>query len=230
MLKLSLATSVIGLSTQINLLGIAAEEFFSDAIDYPRSPPVLGWRESIPTYVMQAKAIIAELNPPTQAPANKESGECGRNDIQRFNDFYPAGDENHDTYELRIKEQLHVFNPAYPAQKIWGYDGIHSGPTFHARYGRTVSSRLYNELPQNHVGFSTPEVSMHLHNLHTSSESDGFPGDYFSPNKARLTLTNPGLHKDHCYPNVYAGYDKSRETDPNAIGDPREAPDTMTIR
>ena len=98
LLKLSLATSVIGLSTQINPLGIAAEEFFSDAIDYPRSPPVLGWRESIPTYVMQAKATIAELNPPTEAPANKESGECGRNDIQRFNDFYPAGDDNHDTY------------------------------------------------------------------------------------------------------------------------------------
>ena len=98
MLKLSLATSVIGLSTQINPLAVAAEEPLLDAIDYPPSPPVLAWRESIPAYVMQAKATIAELNPPMQAPTNKDSGECGRNDIQRFNDFYPAGDDNHDTY------------------------------------------------------------------------------------------------------------------------------------
>ena len=111
--------------------------------------------------------------------------------------------------------------------KIWGYDVLYPGPAFHARYGRRVITRLNNELPQDHVGYGTPEVSMHLHNLHTPSESDGFPGDYFSPNKAGPTLTSPGLYKDHCYPNVYAGYYKSRETDPNAIGDPREALGTL---
>ena len=227
LLKFSLATSAVGLSTQINPLAFAADVPLPAPTEYPPSPPVLAWKESIPAYVSQPKSTIAELNPPTQVNSNIESGECGRNAIQRFDDFYPVGDDNHDTYELRVKEQLHVFNPAYPAQNIWGFDGVYPGPTFHARYGRTVITRLYNELPQNHVGYGSPEVSMHLHNLHTPSESDGFPGDYFSPNKAGPTLTNPGLYKDHCYPNVYAGYDKSRETDPNAIGDPREALGTL---
>ena len=61
----------------------------------------------------------------------------------------------------------------------------------------------------------------------TPQVSDGLLGDYFSPNKARPSLTSPGFYKDHCNPNVYAGYYKSRETDPNAIGDPREGLGTL---
>ena len=229
LLKFSLAAGTLALTTQKDTMakGGAEDETLPTALIYPPSPPVVSWKESIPAYVYQAKAPIAELTPPTQAVSNNELGECGRNPIQRFDDFYPVGDDNHDTYELHVKQQLHVFNPAYPAQNIWGFDGLYPGPTFHAHYGRTVITRLYNELPQNHVGFGSPEVSMHLHNLHTPSESDGFPGDYFSPNKAGPTLSSPGVYKDHCYPNVYAGYDESRESDPNAIGDPREALGTL---
>ena len=227
-LKFSLATSAVGLATQMNSLSLAADEPLPAPIVYPSSPPVLAWQESIPAYVIQPKkTLVGELNPLTQKSANIEAGECGRKPIQHFDAFYPPGDNNHDTYELHVKEQKHVFNPAYPAQNIWGYDGLYPGPTFHARYGRTVITRVFNELPQDHVGYGTPEISMHLHNLHTPSESDGFPGDYFSPNKAGPTLSSPGLYKDHCYPNVYAGYDKSRESDPNAIGDPCEALGTL---
>ncbi len=77
-------------------------------------------------------------------------------------------------------------------------------------------------LPQNHVGFGTPEISTHLHNLHTPSESDGFPGDYYSATKAGPTLAAPGQFKDHFYPNVYAGLDTY-----GGIGDPREALGTL---
>lgn len=116
-----------------------------------------------------------------------------------------------------------MFNPAYPAQSIWGYDGVYPGLTFYARYGRTVITRLFNELSQDHVGYGSPELSMHFHNLHTPSESDGFTGGYISQFKAGPTLSGYGLYKDHCYPNVYADYEKSCETDLNATGDPREA-------
>ena len=233
--KLAAAGSVASLITlkQNDALGI---EVLPPSIDYPPSPPVLSWVESIPAYVYQPKEqLVGELNPAPQAIANRAtdnsgSGECGRDKIQRFEEFYPVNDNNHDTYELHVTEQEHVFNPAYPAQKIWGYDGMYPGPTIHARYGRTVITRLFNELPspQDHVGHGSPEISMHLHNLHTPSESDGFSGDYFSKFKAGPTLAGPGLYKDHCYPNVYAGYDKSRETpNSNAIGDPREALGTL---
>ena len=120
-----------------------------------------------------------------------------------------------------------MFHPDYPAQRIWGFEGNTAdgpvlNPTIFARYGRPVICRLFNELPVDHVGFGTPEVSMHLHNLHAPSESDGFPGDYFSPTKAGPTLGGPGSFKDHFYPNVYAGLDEY-----GGIGDPRQALGTL---
>ena len=225
--KLAMAGGVASLIAKKETAAKGVEDTLPAALVYPPSPPVLAWQESIPEYTYRPKAPVSALYPPPQETSNIASGECGRNPIQRWSDFYNETLENHDLYELRIKEQPHVFNPAYPVQNIWGYDGVYPGPTFHARYGRTVVTRLYNELPQNHIGFGSPEVSMHLHNLHTPSESDGFPGDYFSPVKAGPTLSNPGLYKDHCYPNVYAGYDQSRISNPNAIGDPREALGTL---
>ncbi len=87
-----------------------------------------------------------------------------------------------------------------------------------ARYGRPIIARLHNQLPQNHVGFGSPEISTHLHNAHNPSESDGFPGDFYSPLKAGPNLTGPGRWRDHFWPNVYAGLDQY-----GGIGDPREA-------
>jgi FtsP/CotA-like multicopper oxidase with cupredoxin domain len=120
-----------------------------------------------------------------------------------------------------------VFHPDYPAQRAWGFEGNTAegpmlNPTIFARYGRPVICRLFNELPQDHVGFGTPEVSMHLHNLHSPSESDGFPGDYFSASKAGPTMGAPGSFKDHFYPNVYAGLEEFGD-----IGDPRQALGTL---
>ncbi|NJM90933.1 MAG: multicopper oxidase domain-containing protein [Myxococcales bacterium] len=80
--------------------------------------------------------------------------------------------------------------------------------------------RNFNELPQNHVGYGSPQVSTHLHNGHTPSESDGFPCDFFP-----LTQGGTDLFYDHHYPNVLAGF-----TDPAYAatnGDPREAMSTL---
>ena len=73
-------------------------------------------------------------------------------------------------------------------------------------------------MPQDHTGFGSPEISTHLHNMHTPSESDGFAGDFYSATQAGPTLTAPGSFNDHFYPNVYAGLDEF-----GGIGDPREA-------
>lgn len=225
LIKLGLGLGVVASVSQQT--SKAADEVLPPPLIIPPSPPVLAWQEQIPEYCYRAKTTVENFYPPTQAAANIEGGECGRDPIQRFDDFYPVGDENHDYYELRVSEQPHSFNPAYPIQSIWGYDGLFPGPTIHARYGRPVMLRLYNELPEDHVGFGSPEISMHLHNMHTSSESDGFPGDYWSNSVVGPTMSAPGSFKDHCYYNVYAGFDKSRETDPSSIGDPREALGTL---
>jgi FtsP/CotA-like multicopper oxidase with cupredoxin domain len=71
--------------------------------------------------------------------------------------------------------------------------------------------RNFNDLPPaaQNGGFGMPEVSTHLHNAHTPSESDGFPVDFFKP----------GQFYDHHYPNVLAGFGSTNQ--PN--GDMNEA-------
>ena len=122
-----------------------------------------------------------------------------------------------------------VFNPAYPAQPIWGFtgatlDATTPGPTLFARYGCPIICRIHNQLPYEHVGFGTPEITSHLHNLHTPSESDGFPGDFYGPHPDQQgpTLSAPGEFLDHFYPNILAGYDEF-----GGMGDPREALGTL---
>ncbi|MCJ7799777.1 MAG: multicopper oxidase domain-containing protein [Polaromonas sp.] len=92
-----------------------------------------------------------------------------------------------------------------------------------ARYGEPAIVRIYNNLPSNSVGFGSPEISTHLHNLHCSSESDGFPGDYYSATNFGPNLTGAGGYKDHLYPHCFAGYDQLTATN----GDPREALGTL---
>ncbi|MGH8433074.1 MAG: multicopper oxidase family protein [Pseudomonas sp.] len=194
---------------------------------FPPSPPTIPWQQELPTAITPLRAVAA-LSPAPTVAANTAGGEAGRAPHQRYAELTGVLGAPL-LYELKAKERPDwVFNPAYPPQPIWGYEGntpgaTSPGPTFFARYGRPFLCRIHNQLPQKHVGFGTPEISTHLHNLHAPSESDGFPGDYYSANKAGPTLTAPGRFKDHFYPNIYAGYDQLQ----NHIGDPREALGTL---
>jgi len=76
-----------------------------------------------------------------------------------------------------------------------------------------VLVRIENALPRDHVGFGSPEISTHLHNGHTPSESDGFPSDYYSETKFGSTLTRPGKYKDHHYPNHFSNLLKFSDSD-----------------
>jgi FtsP/CotA-like multicopper oxidase with cupredoxin domain len=100
-------------------------------------------------------------------------------------------------YTVHQVEALHQFHPDLPPSVIWGYDGLHPGPTFHARYGQPALVRFFNDLPANHVGFGIPQTTTHLHNSHSASESDGNPADFF----------DSGLFKDNLYQNFPAGDD-----------------------
>ena len=67
--------------------------------------------------------------------------------------------------------------------------------------------RYKNKLPSVKTAqdFGIAEMTTHLHNGHTPSESDGNPVNYFNsindPN-----AVNPQGFKDQHYPNVYAGF------------------------
>lgn len=61
--------------------------------------------------------------------------------------------------------------------------------------------RRENHLPDvdfANAAFALPSLTIHLHNAHTASESDGIPQDFF----------NPGEFWDHHYANFPAGFDK----------------------
>lgn len=196
----------------------------------PPSPPTTPWVEELP---LQDTPVtpLSMLSPAPTLMANGGGGECGRAEHQRYGELCGSmGRTGKDAvlHQLIVKEnpswRFNGDNPYYPPQPIWGYQGTNTphavtpGPTIHARYGEPVICRIYNQLPQTHTGFGSPEITTHLHNLHTPSESDGFTGDYYSPVKAGPTLTGPGAFRDHFYPNLYAGFDEL-----GGLGDPREA-------
>ena len=183
----------------------------------PPSPATTPFVVPLPVYL--PKQPVTALDPVPQGPT-PAPGECGRPPHQRWADFFPTTQK---FYEMHVKENKHSFHPQLPTQKVWGYDGLLPGPTFEARYGEPIVVRIYNDLPANSIGFGSPEISTHLHNLHDGSESDGFTGDYYSRTKFGPTMTGPGAYKDHHYVNCYAGYDGFHGTD----GDQREALGTL---
>ncbi|MGU5718050.1 hypothetical protein [Aeromonas taiwanensis] len=106
-----------------------------------------------------------------------------------------------------------TYNEAYPKQRHWGYQAdpdvaklnqydllkykIMPSVVVAAKYGQPIICRIHNNLPLDHDGFGTPEISTHLHNLHTASESDGYPGDYYSEEIAGPTLSyGPGVYRE----------------------------------
>lgn len=192
----------------------------------PPSPPTTPWVEELPTQITPLAPVV--LDPAPTIAANIAGGEIGRAPHQRFAELTAPGVAGTPLqYQLIAKQNpswlFNGNNPNYPAQPIWGYEGntpgaTTPGPTIFARYGQSVICRIRNELPQNHTGFGSPEISTHLHNMHTPSESDGFAGDYYSRSLAGPTLTAPGDFNDHFYPNIYAGFDEF-----GGIGDSREA-------
>src|SRR5690606_13380981 len=103
---------------------------------------------------------------------------------------------------------LHRFHRDLKPTYLWTFNGRYPGQTFLGHYGIPSLVRFRNNLPVDHDNVpGTPEITIHLHNGHTPSESDGFAGDFFGS----------GLWKDNHYPNVYAGVDQF-----GGIGDPRQ--------
>lgn len=156
-------------------------------------------------------AIDHPLSPaPTEAP-NILGGEANRDSHQRWAQFTPA----HITSELEARPSTHRFHSDFGESYIWGFNGVLPGPMILSRYGQSTIIRFRNSLPPNGDNtFGVPEITIHLHNGHHGSESDGFAGDFFLS----------GKFKDNLYPNVYAGIEAFPAPNPggNGVGDARE--------
>ena len=102
---------------------------------------------------------------------------------------------------------LHTFHSDFSPTYIWGFNGQYPAPTLFGKYGKSGIVRFRNNLPLTTTTFGRNEITIHLHNGHHGSESDGFAGDFFGT----------GFWKDNLYPNCYAGLDAF-----GGNGDPRE--------
>ena len=181
--------------------GTVAEPVLCAPTPVPQSPPHTPFVDDLP---VPSPAIPQFLSPTPTQNANIAGGEAARDPHQRWAEFIPAV-----TYQLTAKAGTHQFHRDYLPTYIWGFDGKYPGATILNAYGVPSLVRFKNSLPATTSSFGTPKTTIHLHNGHTPSESDGFAGDFF----------DTGLFKDNHYPNAYAGIDAFGGF---PKGDPRE--------
>lgn len=133
--------------------------------------------------------------PPVAQPVKSLSPPPDPNAHQLYDQHPPVN-----LYEVHIVESTHQFHPDLPPSKVWGFNGEPMGETYIARYGEPFLVRFYNDLNPagDGTGFGKPETVVHLHNAHTASESDGFPGDFFPG----------GFFRDNHYTMFLAGQDE----------------------
>jgi FtsP/CotA-like multicopper oxidase with cupredoxin domain len=186
--------------------GTVAEPVLCAATPVPQSPPHTPFVDDLP---IPSPAIPQFLSPAPTKAANIAGGEAARDDHQRWEEFTPAV-----TYQLELKSTTHQFHRDYLPSYAWGFNGKYPGPTVLNAYGVPTIVRFKNSLPVSTSSFGTNTTTVHLHNGHTASESDGFAGDFFAT----------GLFKDNHYANAYAGID---DFGGFPKGDPREAQYTM---
>jgi FtsP/CotA-like multicopper oxidase with cupredoxin domain len=189
--------------------GTVAEPVLCAPTPVPQSPPHTPFVDDLP---VPFPAVPQILSPAPTENANIGGGEAARDPHQRWAEFTPAI-----TYQLEAKAGTHQFHRDYLPSYIWGFNGKYPGPVVLNGYGLPTIVRFKNSLPATTSSFGTNKTTVHLHNGHTGSESDGFAGDFF----------NTGLFKDNHYANAYAGIDDFGIGPGGVKGDPREAQYTM---
>ena len=200
------------------------------------------------TVEMYIPPAMAEIDPASLSP------QPDPNRHQRFDEFTPVK-----FYEQHLTEGLWEYHPTLSALNpltppgstpgsgslAWMFNGATPGETLVARYGEPVFVRRYNDLPTTEnafLPFGLPYTTIHLHNAHTASESDGYPEDFVGtgefwdhhyamyyarndPNEALGSLWYHDHMLDFTATNVYAGLsamavfydeiDSGDENDPN---------------
>jgi FtsP/CotA-like multicopper oxidase with cupredoxin domain len=144
------------------------------------------------TFTAPFPAIPQNLDPAPTKARNETGGEAERADHQRWDEFLPDVE-----YELEARAALHTFHSDYSPSYIWGFNGKYPSPTVLNVYNHPTIVRFRNSTPETTTTFGRNEITIHLHNGHHGSESDGFAGDFFGT----------GFWKDNHYVNIYAGYD-----------------------
>jgi FtsP/CotA-like multicopper oxidase with cupredoxin domain len=114
-------------------------------------------------------------------------------------------------HQIVMEERLVRLHPELPPTLVWGYRDANTprgqyplglGPTFIGRSGEPIVARFVNRLPEDHVGFGEPFMTVHLHGGHQEARSDGFPEDI----PGFPAVIRPGASRDYCYPLLDSGF------------------------
>ncbi|MGA8196112.1 MAG: multicopper oxidase domain-containing protein [Acetobacteraceae bacterium] len=209
-------------------------------VDGPPSPPATPWVQPMPTLTVKTPIDpntmqygppdgTTPINGATQriphqyfsynAANNTFSDKFGTTNGSYNAPFNIAGSKTK-FFQLQMKEVQLKLHPDYSPTTVWGFDGLVPGPLFRVKYGEPAMVRFYNQLPSVKVPqpFGIAEMTAHLHNGHTPSESDGNPVNFFNSINDPNAI-NPHGFKDQHYPNVKAGYTARGDL----VGDPTEA-------
>ena len=209
-------------------------------VDGPPSPPATPWVQPMPTLTVKTPIDpntmqygppdgTTPINGATQriphqyfsynAANNTFSDKFGTTNGSYNAPFNVAGSKTK-FFQLQMKEVQLKLHPDYSPTTVWGFDGLVPGPLFRVKYGEPAMVRFYNQLPSVKVPqpFGIAEMTAHLHNGHTPSESDGNPVNFFNSINDPNAI-NPHGFKDQHYPNVKAGYTARGDL----VGDPTEA-------
>ena len=208
-------------------------------VDGPPSPPATPWAQPMPILPVKTPVDYQSMDggPPTGFTPIDGATKSTPHQYFSYNAATktfgpgPAGSFiPQKFYELHMKEVQLKLHPSYSATTVWGFDGQVPGPLFRQKYGEPILVRFHNDLPSVKVPqpFGIAEMTTHLHNGHTPSESDGNPVNFFN-SKNDPNAINPLGFKDQHYPNVLAGYTALNQNtlalNPNADnlkGDPTE--------
>lgn len=153
----------------------------------------------------------------------------GRTEPHVSEDIFPT-QEYYVTRMAATQARIHP-DTRLPEQTFWGFnDGdadlsghpaISPGPVLVFHYGTPVVVRRYNQLPApgENGGFGVPEVSTHLHNFHSGTDSDGGPCD---PVEQRFFFR--GQYRDYYHNLQCAGWNSTHpEAGPSGVrGDAAE--------
>jgi FtsP/CotA-like multicopper oxidase with cupredoxin domain len=193
MLKIGAAASVMGPTMLTSWKSYAqtgiAEPIICD-VEPENSPEHTPFMDNLP---IPSPAIPVLLNPAPTKNANTSKGEAPRAPHQRWEEFLPDVQ-----YYQEARPATHKFHSQYLPSYFWGFNGKYPSETPLNFYGSPTIVRFRNKLPLVHNNGGRNQITIHLHNGHTASESDGFAADFF----------DPGFFKDNHYANMYAGNDQ----------------------
>ncbi len=226
MMRLGLLTAGGGLILKHGLSSRALAALTDpDTAKFPPSPPIRPWAQAMPYLTVQKPVEYHDMAGGAPDGTTPIDGATKRINHQycsydAHTGLYGGKFPPKKFYELVAAETKHKFHPDYADSAVWTFDGQLPGPNIQAKYGEPIMVRFHNHLPsvKTPQNFGIAEITTHLHNAHTPSESDGNPVNYFNsindPN-----AVNPLGFKDQHYPNVLAGFTARGDT----VGDPREA-------